>query len=177
MRRPLLSSPDPVNVHNEGLVIPPWCCRAHSLACWIPTGDWRKAGYVLILPIYRSGDRGLEGWSILPKIVEWGSKMQDSERIFWAPICIPPGTSSVPVCPRSWLPSAHTYTHTHTHTERPSWCGVETQLCMTNTDSNRYRGPWQSEVWAQVERAPQGWGQGRFCSKCQLGLEADRGLV
>ena len=71
---------------------------------------------MLILPIYRSGDRGLEGWSILPKIVEWGSKMQDSERIFWAPICIPPGTSSVPVCPRSWLPSAHTYTHTHTHT-------------------------------------------------------------
>ena len=115
----------------------------------------------------------------MPKTVEWGSKMQDSERIFWAPICVPPGTPSVLVCPRSWLLSAHTHTHTHTHRhmKRPSWHGVETQLCMTNTDSNRCRGPWQSAVWAQVEKVPPGWGQGRFCSKCQLGFEADRGLV
>ena len=69
------------------------------------------------------------------------------------------------------------HTHAHTHMKRPSWGGVETRLCMTNTDSNRCRGPWQSEVWAPVERAPQGWGQGRLCSKCQLGLEADRRLV
>ena len=123
----------------------------------------------------------------MPKIVEWGSKTQDSERIFWAPICAPPGTSSVPVCPGSWLFSVHTHIHTHAHThththahthmKRPSWGGVDTRLCMTNTDSNRCRGPWQSEVWAPAKRAPQGWGQGRLCSKCQLGLEADRWLV